>query len=325
MSLDAPVAGGIEGAAANIDKAAEAHLQHLLPDLDHEARCEEILRRRLKDSRVILEADESIDLLVYLLGKGEERAELLKFKDMVVLIGHTGAGKSTLANYLAGCSFRAVEGDAGDEVFIVVPKSKGGNLDEMTKIGHMDSETFLPEIVSGPGNLIVCDCPGFLDLRGPEISIANAVNIKMSMASAASVRVIAMIDLDSLKAMRGKGVSDLVKICSHLFGSEANIIQHQDSTCICISKVPVDRPAHKVQELLAKRLNSESKIGVLAERPLLFDPMDRAECQGRKGRQECLEMLEGMSGIQEPTKVFQTVLSLWFAQCGCKNHWWRTD
>lgn len=51
------------------------------------------------------------------------------------------------------------------------------------QIGHSQiSETFVPTIVKfdSDGTLII-DCPGFLDNRGSEINVANAVNIKNTL------------------------------------------------------------------------------------------------------------------------------------------------
>ena len=61
---------------------------------------------------------------------------------------------------------------------VVKSRKEGGSLEEIMPIGHSKrSTTFMPQIESGPKGVIYCDCPGFLDNRGKEINIANAVNI----------------------------------------------------------------------------------------------------------------------------------------------------
>ena len=70
----------------------------------------------------------------------------------------------------------------------------------------------------GPGYAFA-DCPGFLDNRGFEINVANAVNIKQTLAAARSVRVVVLINYFSLRADRGKGVRELTQILADLFGT----------------------------------------------------------------------------------------------------------
>ena len=71
-------------------------------------------------------------------------------------------------------------------------------------IGHSKkSATFVPGVGQGE-EFVFLDCPGFLDNRGPEINIANAVNIKLSLHGAASVKVIVIINYHSIKADRGR-------------------------------------------------------------------------------------------------------------------------
>ena len=57
----------------------------------------------------------------------------------------------------------------------------GSTQPEMMSIGNMGSSiTFLPQIASEPNHpeRAFRDCPGFLDNRGAEINIANAINTK---------------------------------------------------------------------------------------------------------------------------------------------------
>ena len=70
------------------------------------------------------------------------------------------------------------------KLVVVLPKKDGGTIDEIMKIGHSkESKTFMPQVEHDKtNNLTYIDCPGFLDNRGAEINIANAVNIKIHKA-----------------------------------------------------------------------------------------------------------------------------------------------
>ena len=82
--------------------------------------------------------------------------------------------------------------------------------------GHAGGRTFRPDVESalaafGAG-YVYMDCPGFLDNRGPEINIANAVNTRAMISAAKSVRLLVLINFHTLEADRGRGLQDMVRI-----------------------------------------------------------------------------------------------------------------
>lgn len=207
---------------------AEAGEKARVQTQQEENECMEILGLKLADPTAPLELKQSIDLVCFCVRAGESRAAMLDGKDTVILIGNTGAGKSTMGNYLAGCTLvkkQAGEDDEHeDDVIVVQNICDGGRMDEVTPIGHTSvSTTFMPEIFQGKNSFMFCDCPGFLDSRGAEINIGNAVNIKAALSRALNVRVLVLINYYSLKAERGRGVAEMLGICTHLFGSEENV------------------------------------------------------------------------------------------------------
>lgn len=95
----------------------------------------------------------------------------------------------------------------------------------------------MPHIAEVDG-VTYCDCPGFSDNRGPEINIANAVNIKQALSRAKSLRLVVLVDYESLKALRGHGLRDLLRTLSNLLRSEAAIAEHKQSILLGISRCP---------------------------------------------------------------------------------------
>ena len=141
---------------------------------------------------------------------------------MVAVLGNTGAGKSALVNLLHGCTFAL---GAEDHV-IVAPDSP---VPELMRIGHTNqSQTFVPQVEPAPAASLgaraaFADCPGFIDSRGFEINVSNAVNVRQAVAAAASCVVVVVINYFSLLADRGKGVRDLMAILASLFGTPAAV------------------------------------------------------------------------------------------------------
>lgn len=239
-------------------------------------------------------------------------------KDAVVVLGNTGAGKSTTINYLFGCrmqKFKPQEiGFYGlKKVVVVQPTSMGGTIDEIMPIGHRatQSQTFVPQIETDNENSITyIDCPGFLDNRGPEINIANSLNIKKAIKNCRTVRVVVLIGYHSLVADKAKGLRDLIDICHSLFSTEETFLRNGKSIHIGITDAPED---FEINDLLQVSSEENSQLGNLtsiAERFFLFDPLDDKESASFWKREEFIERLKVMKPINEEdcSVLFRTVL-----------------
>src|SRR5688572_19718517 len=104
----------------------------------------------------------------------EEQSSNLKRQDNIVLIvGTTGVGKSTLVNYLNGIKLECILTNRQWKVDL---KDQEQGLLGGFKIGHStaDSETIYPGIYSpSREDFSYIDCPGFGDSRGLKIEIGN--------------------------------------------------------------------------------------------------------------------------------------------------------
>lgn len=284
-----------------------------------------ILDRKLDDPSFKLSADESIALLSQCMNLGEREAQNAVGKELVVFIGNTQAGKSTLVNYLYGCEMEGktpkelgITGFHG-KLIVVKPTSP---LKEIMPIGHSKkSMTFMPKIETDHQGVTYCDCPGFLDNRGFEINIANAVNVKRAFIKAKSVRVVILINHHSLLTDRARGLSDMIRICADLFGSKENLIHYKDSILLGISQLPAIPAEDEGAELedLKKFIREThltdpfevNTLQFLAERLFIYDPLNRTNLtyQGAWSRETVLRNLAELTPIEDPIKIFKTVLN----------------
>ena len=272
-----------------------------------------LIERKLKEPQCQLSVEESLDLLTTCVRYGNANAEKIAEKDAVIVIGNTGAGKSTFVNYLSGCTMvlkspEELGLDEVDDIVVVKSKSEGGALDEIMPIGHTKkSKTFMPQVETDRATQITyCDCPGFLDNRGAEINIANAVNIKAALTRAKTVKVVILINYHSLRADRGRGLSDMLKICSNLFGNERNLEHYQNSIILGITQVPLSWKLERVQKWITK--DTPDIMKTLSTRLFLSDPLDRL-LEGGLSREECLKKIRNLDPIPNPDRIFQTVLT----------------
>lgn len=87
-------------------------------------------------------------------------------KNVALVVGGTGDGKSTLLNYLYGCDYElTLDSSRG----LKQSKLKQNSKSEICQVGHSiaKSETLYPQLINMPNTSVVyCDMPGFFDNRG---------------------------------------------------------------------------------------------------------------------------------------------------------------
>lgn len=291
----------------------------------------DLLTLKLTNPEKQLNFEESIALLTHCISEGEREAKHANMKELIVLIGNTGAGKSTFGNYASGCTMKRVNpltlGIKGiDNVVVVKSVKEGGILDEIMPIGHTkQSMTFMPQIATAQNGVTFCDCPGFLDNRGVEINIANAVNIKKAFGKAQCVKVIILINYHTLKADRSRGLNDMIKICCDLFGSRENLIRYQESILLGITSIPRapareddDDPLPTLDNLKDWIASTEMNDGFshetlvcLSRKLFIYDPLDNPNLQysGAWNKPTILNHITQLTPINQPHDIFQTVLT----------------
>lgn len=103
----------------------------------------------------------------------EKLFELGTKKEVALVLGNTGSGKSATSLFLVGANLKAAETYPGSKQYLIV--------DEAGKIGNSTSKskTLIPEsMTDSVSGTVFFDCPGFMDTRPPkfEITIAYFLN-----------------------------------------------------------------------------------------------------------------------------------------------------
>ena len=272
-----PAISAVEARSAAVQKVERASPVLLEQDTAS------LIQSKLKHTSRQLKPEESIALLVEYTRQGRIAAEGAKGKELIAFIGNTESGKSTLANYLLGRKMARKNpkefGLAGPEVVVVADANQ-----EVMKIGHgKDSMTFLPQFAEGEAGSCFCDCPGFFDNRGYEINVANAVNIKAVFLAATSLKIVILINYNSLRADRARGLNDLLRICEQLFGNKETFYCLQNSILIGFTRIPVRTQEtvslSELQKFFANTSESEnpfskSALQSLSHRLFIYDPLD---------------------------------------------------
>lgn len=141
-------------------------------------------------------------------------------KDIVLVIGNTGAGKSTTINYLLGCPMVAKK--QGARGVIAVQDS----AQERAIIGHAiaNSETLYPSLFKIRGDdYYLCDCPGFVDTRGPEYEITAAISTKVTINAARYVKsIVIVLPQTAITEEKAAGLRSIFLTLQKLLGQKNN-------------------------------------------------------------------------------------------------------
>eukprot|EP00977_Amphora_coffeiformis_P020937 scaffold8649_cov185-Amphora_coffeaeformis.AAC.8 len=163
-----------------------------------------------------------LPLLQQSMDKGSAVLKGIKEKDMVLVVGKTGTGKSTLIQALAGSKLYATEYETtsyGQTFFKTVFESQtplpgfeiGHKKSSQTR--HINSYTTIVARKDGSKKeLVYVDSPGFEDTEGSEVDIATAVMLSQVAKLARSLRFIILINYVSLLEDRGGSLRGILKL-----------------------------------------------------------------------------------------------------------------
>lgn len=179
--------------------------------------------------------------------------------EVILVIGKTGAGKSTLVNYLTNPEkmevklYKApnIKYGKGSLVIDILEGNSG-----FPKPGHTkDSETTIPNKWQDSGSeTVYWDCPGFGDNQGADQDISNAFFIKKIFETSNKIKLMLAISWEDLKNGRANEIKNLTDTLGTLF-NDFSIIR--DSLSLIITKIPNHKDSDDVKGELEKLLKAK--------------------------------------------------------------------
>ncbi|CAF0816468.1 unnamed protein product [Brachionus calyciflorus] len=130
------------------------------------------------------------------------------FKNLILFLGPTGSGKTTLINYLSG-----VEYQRHHLHNFLIPKKGSKNV---LQVGYgSSSETITPQSVRLE-NLDLCDTAGFFDNREGDIGICSALSIPIIISHSEKVQaIVVVLESESLDFSKGNRGEIFRKVCQN--------------------------------------------------------------------------------------------------------------
>ena len=152
-----------------------------------------------------------------------KESQKVKDKSIYLLIGPTGAGKSTTLHYLAGSTMK-LEKITGVLNHITFDKlgpnvTNQNELKDVKISGEMISCTrFIKaiEFMEDGEKYTICDSPGVDDTRGPELDVANMYGVVMAARGCHNILPIIVLSQNGM-GLRGSGLKKISKSISGFF------------------------------------------------------------------------------------------------------------
>ena len=138
-----------------------------------------------------------IELFRGLLDEYIKESKKIEGQEVFMLIGPTGSGKSTTLHYLSGSSMQRAIFHTDDEDIEHITFSDVSDhcydqqaLKQVEISARMISCTKYIKAIKfkfSEEDMMICDCPGLEDTRGPELDIANIYGVVLAAQSCKSI------------------------------------------------------------------------------------------------------------------------------------------
>lgn len=253
------------------------------------------------------------------------QSELAKDNLVLALVGNTGAGKSTLVNWLLGLKMASQLIERKRRIVVA------NGIQEAAKIGHQlaTSETtyteifpFNPMTVEGKKNLgCIADCGGFSDTRGIANELLAATSLQLTLSVAQGVRLLLVIDAASLLE-RGNIFFNIVHLSLRQLLNNFDINQH--SFAILFTKPNNQISDSEDARDYIKRMKRElEEMAIESSCPLIQGKLqlcqsmlrDNGKCilvcdpLSENSRQEVLDLIESLQPIYNTSQAFRILCS----------------
>jgi GTP-binding protein EngB required for normal cell division len=256
----------------------------------------------------------NVPLMISLIEDFDTTAQRIAGQDIILILGETGAGKSTSIHFLAGSEMEEIEINGFDHI---QPTQISTNVRDLRVGASTQSVTKSIIAVQLVNGMIICDTPGFGETTGPEADIANGIGIIHSLALTKSVKLVMVLSQQNMDRLRG--IRKMNQIMKAMFVDLQSILP-----CLTyfFTKYPAKSAPRICQQLIALRNEFteedhldlgyvaivEDLIGKTTPTAIVIDPL--MSSSKSVPHTQVLDHLESLiPSTQSPEKIFKTFVS----------------
>jgi len=199
---------------------------------------------------------------------GDSATDLRGHGEIIVLVGTTGSGKSTLSKFMRKhptLKIAKVYGNGDDAYDVSVEDDDEPDLmfvDNDVTIGSTNSHasmTFIPNIDEDPQTgILIVDCAGFQDTRSPELDLLAAFLNKKVVDNGVRIKIIIIENFINLQLSVSRiGFTNTLKHVANLIGS--NLHSFNGSIGLVANKIESTRKDKTVMRSIKEFLKTTSK------------------------------------------------------------------
>ncbi|XP_014270226.1 uncharacterized protein [Halyomorpha halys] len=169
----------------------------------------------------------------YFLQNGDKEIKYSPNKDIVLLLGNTGSGKSTLTQYISGNAHTlwSQEVEEGSGQFVIIDKKN-----KISSNSTLVSQTIYPDLIEdAKSKILYYDCPGFSDTRSAAHEIAATYFIKKVIDSARSVKMVFVVSHNSVT--KGEDRQHFILMLQHATDFVKQIEKFKNSIALVVTKI----------------------------------------------------------------------------------------
>lgn len=151
--------------------------------------------------------------------------------NIILVIGETGTGKSTLVHYVA-CDYSKMKSINDGEEELEIRDELDADVDK--KLPTTVSRTLIPEPYIDDEQNVWIDCPGFKDTRSTTVQIAVAYLLKSITEKTSSIKFVLVADYNSVTESRNNFDALLIQTTQLI----KNVQKYKGSVSLVLTKVP---------------------------------------------------------------------------------------
>lgn len=213
-------------------------------------------------------SDSAADILKFV-NESQAKLKLSNNSDIILVIGNTGSGKSTLVHYVTGDFSKIISKEPENQNAIDFEIEDGLDMS-----GHItsttESRTFQPERNIDEDQNIWYDCPGFQNTWNESMEIAATFLIRNVIESASRVKLVLVVDYDSIT--NGHSTTNFDELLSRTTQLLRDVTKFKNSISLVVTKVPPGKIIGRhIIEIFENNVRNSSAQFIYEHRTVLLE------------------------------------------------------